>query len=157
MAERSLRTPIMYQPLHDIATFCLNEWRQVHEGAGHDAAATMTCDVLTVTLQNALTCADIQLTRSSPGRIYVLQQVIQRFNQLYPRLALLVEQRLDCFVAASEVEVDYETGAITFLVTLRDVQRMPSAVASPGGTVGTLSALPASESRQKSLTSSSQR
>lgn len=111
------------QPLQDIARLFLSEWQESHGRSSQRACASLTRDTLTVTIENALTDGELTLAATEPGRDMVRRYIIQLVNQIYPQLAAFVERRLDCYVAASDVDVDSEAGSICFCVHLRDLRR----------------------------------
>ena len=128
MAITTSQHQLVFQPLEDIAQFFLHEWQQTHDHSSRQACAALTHDRLIVTIHDALTESERQMTTSAPGRVMVRRYINEIVNNLYPRLASYVESRLDCFVAASDVDVTADGSSIEFCIELRDVSRMPTMI-----------------------------
>lgn len=77
-----------------------------------------------VRFADGLTDRERSLAATPEGARAVVTELHRELDLLYPLLAEHVEQRLNCFVAESQLTVDAEESSITCTVTLRDLPRV---------------------------------
>lgn len=88
-----------------------------------DPEVSLISGQLVVRFPEGLLDRERALGSTPEGAAAVRRELQRKLDTLYPLLADQVEQKLHCFVAESQLTVDFDAGALGCVVTLRDLPR----------------------------------
>ena len=106
------------EQLDNIAAGFLEDWKQAHGLSGRVATAQLKGNVLVITIEDALTNAEMKLADRPQGYLAIRNYLRQLIAQIYVDLALRIEETLRCSVGASHVDLHPQRNAIIFTIEL---------------------------------------
>lgn len=106
------------EQLEIIAAGFLEDWKQAHGLSGRIATAQLKGNVLVITIEDALTNAEVKLADRPQGYLAIRNYLRQLIAQIYVDLAHRIEQSLRCSVGASHVDLHPQRNAVIFTIEL---------------------------------------
>lgn len=99
-------------------------WSKRLERAVSLPKVTLDATQLQIFFANGLTPRERAIAATVDGAAAVESELRRQVDALYPWMADSVERLLHCFVAESHLAVDFDSGDVYCLVTLRDLPRI---------------------------------
>ena len=106
------------EQLEAIAAGFLEDWKRAHGLSGRIATAQLKGNVLVITIEDALTNAEMKLADRSQGYLAIRNYLRQLIAQIYVDLAHRIEDALRCSVGASHVDLHPQRNAVIFTIEL---------------------------------------
>lgn len=126
MANVMLESPVFGSALTQIAQLFQTEWKRLHSFSAYPPSTatpstTLSADLLTVVLPDALSEDEQQQSATTTGRNEVKQQLDGWIDSAYPRLATQIEMLLHCYVTWSDIEIGPDNRTVNVRIGLRDL------------------------------------
>lgn len=117
MASKLTRA-MRQEQLDVIAAGFLEDWKRAHGLSGREAKAQLNGSVLVITIEDALTNAEMKLADRPQGYLAMRNYLRQLIAQIYVDLAHRIEEALRCSVGASHVDLHPQRNAVIFTIEL---------------------------------------
>ncbi|MCB0116193.1 MAG: Na-translocating system protein MpsC family protein [Caldilineaceae bacterium] len=110
------RNSVHQEQLDTIADGFLEDWKRAHGLTGRSADAQLKGSVLIITIEDALTAAEMKLADRPQGYLAMRNYLRQLIAQIYVDLAHRIEDALRCSVGASHVDLHPQRNAVIFTI-----------------------------------------
>lgn len=120
LAQKQTRKQSVAQDekLQVIATGFLEDWKRAHGLSGKTATAQLNGAVLVITIDDALTSAELALANRPQGYLAIRNYLRRLIAQIYVDLAHRIEDALRCSVGASQIDLHPQRNAVIFTIEL---------------------------------------